>query len=332
MSVVEATLDNPGPVLAAQLDRVKTEALAAMKAAGVEYEERIEALDKLEYPKPLRDWTYDLFDAYRIVHPWAADFNIQPKSVARDLYERAMTFSEYVAHYGLTRSEGLVLRYLSDVYKGLIRNVPEDLKTEELLDVTEWLGELVRQVDSSLIDEWERLAAAGRLALPSGRGDEIGLETTRRGGRATACHGECPRLQGDGAQRRLPPRRAVRPPRLGRAWPRRRRPAGLSTNPAGPRRSSTTSRPTPSSARAPTARGRGVVRSRRAPGPLAGAPGARRPGGLARHRDRRRGGPRRLRRAGRAGLADGRGAPGLGRRPAGPLAEERLKPSDTGVS
>ena len=160
VSVVEATLDNPGPVLAAQLERVKTEALAEMKAAGMEYEERIEVLDKLEYPKPLRDWTYDLFDAYRIVHPWAADFNIQPKSVARDLYEQAMTFSEYVAHYGLTRSEGLLLRYLSDVYKGLIRNVPEDLKTEELLDVTEWLGELVRQVDSSLIDEWERLATA----------------------------------------------------------------------------------------------------------------------------------------------------------------------------
>ena len=125
MSVVEATLDNPGPVLIAQLDRVKTEAMAALKAAGVEYEERIEALDKLEYPKPLRDWTYDLFDAYRIAHPWAADFTIRPKSVARDLFERAMTFSEYVAHYGLTRSEGLVLRYLSDVYKGLVRTVPE---------------------------------------------------------------------------------------------------------------------------------------------------------------------------------------------------------------
>ena len=93
MSVVEATLDNPGPVLAAQLDRLKTETLAALKAAGVEYEERIEALDKLEYPKPLRDWTYDLFDAYRVAHPWAADYNIPPKSVARDLYERAMTFS-----------------------------------------------------------------------------------------------------------------------------------------------------------------------------------------------------------------------------------------------
>jgi len=176
VSVVEATLANPGPVMAAQLDRVKTEALAEMKAAGLEYEERIEALDKLEYPKPLRDWTYDLFDSYRVAHPWAADFNIQPKSVARDLYERAMTFAEYVAHYGLTRSEGLLLRYLSDVYKGLIRNVPEDLKTEELLDVTEWLGELVRQVDSSLIDEWEHLATAAASTSLEQAVAEIGIE------------------------------------------------------------------------------------------------------------------------------------------------------------
>jgi hypothetical protein len=176
MSVIEATLDNPTQVLNAQLDWVKTEAMTAMKAAGVEYEERIEALDKLEYPKPLREWTYDLFDGYRLEHPWAADYNIRPKSVARDLYERAMTFSEYVAHYGLTRSEGLVLRYLSDVYRGLVRNVPEDLKTEDLLDVTEWLGELVRQVDSSLIDEWERLAAAAESGSLEEAVNEIGLE------------------------------------------------------------------------------------------------------------------------------------------------------------
>jgi superfamily II RNA helicase len=176
MSVVEATLDNPAPVLLAQLELLRKETLTALKAAGVEYEERIEALDKLEYPKPLRDWTYDLFNAYRLAHPWAADHNIRPKSVARDLYERSMTFSEYVAHYGLTRSEGLVLRYLSNVYRGLVRNVPEDLKTEDLLDLTEWLGELVRQVDSSLIDEWARLAEAAASTSLDEAVAEIGLE------------------------------------------------------------------------------------------------------------------------------------------------------------
>jgi hypothetical protein len=150
--------------------------MTAMKAAGVEYEERIEALDKLEYPKPLRDWTYDLFNAYRVIHPWAADFTIRPKSVARELYERAMTFSEYIAHYGLTRSEGVVLRYLSDVYRSLVRSIPEDQKSEELIDITEWLGELVRQVDSSLIDEWTYLTAATESASLDDAVAEIGLE------------------------------------------------------------------------------------------------------------------------------------------------------------
>jgi superfamily II RNA helicase len=165
VSVVESTLDDPRPILAAQLDRLKTETLGQLKAEGMEYEQRMEVLDKLEYPKPLREWTYDLFDQYRVIHPWAADHNIRPKSVARDLYERAMGFADYVAHYGLMRSEALVLRYLSDTYKGLVRNVPEDAKTEELLDITEWLGELVRQVDSSLIDEWQSLSSASGDAL-----------------------------------------------------------------------------------------------------------------------------------------------------------------------
>jgi hypothetical protein len=176
LSIIESTLDNPAPVLLAQLDRAKTEAMTAMKAAGVEYEERIEALDAIEYPKPLRDWTYDLFNSYRTLHPWTADTTISPKSVARDLFERAMDFSQYIAHYGLTRSEGVVLRYLSDVYRALVRTVPEDLKTEELLDLTEWLGELVRQVDSSLIDEWRHLTTAAESDSLAVAVAEIGLE------------------------------------------------------------------------------------------------------------------------------------------------------------
>ncbi len=183
VSVVEATLDDPGPVLAAQLARLRTETLTALKAEGMEYEARLEVLDGLEYPKPLREWTYGLFDAYRVVNPWAADHNIRPKSVARDLYEQAMTFGEYVAHYGLARSEGLVLRYLSDVYKALVRTVPEDAKTDELVDLTEWLGELVRQVDSSLIDEWQRLAT---------RAAEVDPARPSAGPPAVADEGEAP--------------------------------------------------------------------------------------------------------------------------------------------
>ena len=170
LSIVESVLENPGVVIAAQLDRLRTETIERLKREGVEYEQRMAELDKLEHPKPLRDFTYSLFDAYAAEHPWVVDHTIRPKSVARDLYERAMTFTDYIGFYGLARSEGLVLRYLTDAYKGLVQNVPEDAKTDDLLDVTEWLGELVRQVDSSLLDEWEALRhpdVDDEVAVPS---------------------------------------------------------------------------------------------------------------------------------------------------------------------
>ena len=94
------------------------------------------------------------------------DHELSPKSVARDLSERAMTFVEYVGYYGLARSEGLVLRYLADAYKALRQTVPDEARTEEVDDLTEWLGELVRQVDSSLLDEWEQLRARRRTGRP----------------------------------------------------------------------------------------------------------------------------------------------------------------------
>ena len=158
VSIVESTLENPGPVLAAQLDRLRAETVSRLKAEGVEYEDRMKVLDELTWPKPLGDELYEAFDRYRARHPWAADYNVKPKSVVRDVWERAMGFADYVALYGLARSEGLLLRYLSDAYRGLVQSIPEDIKTDELLDITEWLGELVRQVDSSLLDEWDALA------------------------------------------------------------------------------------------------------------------------------------------------------------------------------
>jgi superfamily II RNA helicase len=158
LSVVEAILDNPGPVLAAQESKARGDAVAQMKAEGVEYEERMRRLEDITYPKPLEEVLDAAYAMYRSGHPWVLDYQAEPKSVARDLYEQAMTFTEYIGHYGLARSEGLVLRYLSDTYKALTQTVPEDAKTDELYDLTEWLGELVRQVDSSLLDEWERLS------------------------------------------------------------------------------------------------------------------------------------------------------------------------------
>jgi superfamily II RNA helicase len=157
LSVIESTLDDPRQVLAAQLFKARGEAVAQMKADGIEYEARLELLDSVTYPKPLAELLDAGYELYRRGHPWVADHQLAPKSVVRDMYERAMTFVEYVGFYGLSRSEGLVLRYLADAYKALRQTVPEDAKTEELIDIIEWLGELVRQVDSSLIDEWERL-------------------------------------------------------------------------------------------------------------------------------------------------------------------------------
>jgi superfamily II RNA helicase len=157
LSVIEATLENPREVLAAQLNRARGEAVAQMKADGIEYEERMERLESITYPRPLDDLLEGAYEIYRRGHPWVADYQIAPKSVARDMYERAMTFTEYVGFYGLARSEGLVLRYLADAYKALRQTVPEEARTEELSDLIEWLGELVRQTDSSLLDEWAAL-------------------------------------------------------------------------------------------------------------------------------------------------------------------------------
>ena len=157
LSVIESTLDNPRQVLSAQLFKARGEAVAAMKAEGIEYDERMDLLEAVTYPRPQADLLEAAYNIYRQGHPWVADHALSPKSVARDMFERAMTFAEYVSFYGLARSEGLVLRYLADAYKAMRQTVPEEARTEELADLIEWLGELVRQIDSSLIDEWERL-------------------------------------------------------------------------------------------------------------------------------------------------------------------------------
>jgi hypothetical protein len=161
VSIIESTLEDPRQVLYAQRTKARGEAVNAMKAEGIEYEQRMELLEEVTHPRPLLDLLEGAYETYRRGHPWVADYEIKPKSVVRDMYERAMTFTEYVSFYGLSRSEGLVLRYLADAYRALRQTVPEDARTEELTDLIEWLGELVRQVDSSLLDEWERLRNPG---------------------------------------------------------------------------------------------------------------------------------------------------------------------------
>lgn len=172
VSVIESTLEDPRPVLAAQQSRAKGEAVAAMKAEGIEYEERMELLADVTHPRPLADLLEEAYELYRRGHPWVDDYALSPKSVVRDMYERSLTFVEYVSFYQLARAEGLVLRYLADAYKALRQTVPDEAKTEDLVDLTEWLGELVRQVDSSLIDEWERLREGTDERAAPARGDD----------------------------------------------------------------------------------------------------------------------------------------------------------------
>ena len=159
ISIVESTLDDPRAVLSQQEFLARGEAVAAMKSEGIEYDERMELLEQITYPKPLDELLTAAFETFSAAQPWIRDFELHPKSVVRDMYERAMSFGEYVAYYKIARSEGVVLRYLSDAYRAASQTIPEELKDEDLRDLIEWLGELVRQVDSSLLDEWEELIA-----------------------------------------------------------------------------------------------------------------------------------------------------------------------------
>jgi superfamily II RNA helicase len=164
VSIVESILDDPFPVLMAQANKERGEAIAEMKAEGIEYEERMELLEQVTYPRPLAEALEQALRLYREVHPWVLETDLSPKSVVRDMYETGRTFTEFVSYYGVTRSEGLVLRYLSDAYRALRQTVPERVKTDELDDVIEWLGETVRQIDSSLLDEWAALTDPASVA------------------------------------------------------------------------------------------------------------------------------------------------------------------------
>jgi superfamily II RNA helicase len=157
LTLVEAIVEDPEAVLRKQLDQLKTEAMAEMKANGVEYEERIERLDAMEWPKPNRDFIYETFNAFADRHPWVGSTNVHPKSVAREMYEGFAAFDDYIRGLGLERSEGVLLRYLSQVWKTMAETVPAPARTEAVMDILAHFRTLVREVDSSLIEEWESL-------------------------------------------------------------------------------------------------------------------------------------------------------------------------------
>ena len=160
LSVAESVLEDPLAVLLAQRDAARDEMMTRMKEEGVEYEERMARLAEVTWPKPEAEFIEPAFDTFARHHPWVGHLRPSPKSVVRDMVEHADTFNQYVSRYGLKRSEGLVLRYLTDCYKALVQTVPAAAVDDRLAEVIEWLGELVREVDSSLLDEWERLRAA----------------------------------------------------------------------------------------------------------------------------------------------------------------------------
>lgn len=157
ISTFEAILDDPRPLLQAQQKQARGEEIAALKAEGVDYTERMAIVEDITWPQPLSEELEEAYDTFTEGAPWAREFELSPKSVVRDMIEHAMTFSDLIATYGLARSEGVVLRYLTDAWRTLRQSVPLESLNDELEDVIEWLGELIRQVDSSLIDEWAQM-------------------------------------------------------------------------------------------------------------------------------------------------------------------------------
>ena len=301
LTLVESILENPELILRKQLDRIKDRAMAEMKADGIEYEQRMEELEKLEYPKPLRDFVYDTFNAFADRHPWVGEENIRPKSIAREMFENFRSFADYVLDYELQRSEGLLLRHLNSVYKVLSQTVPDGVKTDEVREMELYLRTLLRQVDSSLEDEWERMRDPDYqpFAPRPGAAKSCGRPAPRR-----------PRRTSRATRRRSPPRSARASSRScarGRSATTRPR-STRSTTPSGPprrrrRRVDAGAAPSRRSTTYRVEHERGPLRSRGAQRPaharrsvrrrphLARAAGAGRPGAAQRLDGGVRGGP-----------------------------------------
>jgi hypothetical protein len=157
LTLVESILENPELILRKQLDKVKSRKMAEMKMEGLDYDRRMEELEKLEYPKPRREFVYSTFNAFADRHPWVGQENIRPKSIAREMFEQFRSFADYIKDYELHRAEGLLLRHLNSVYKVLAQTVPDTAKNDAAREMELYLGTMIRQVDSSLLDEWEKM-------------------------------------------------------------------------------------------------------------------------------------------------------------------------------
>jgi len=168
LTLVESILENPELILRRQLDKLKDRAVAEMKAEGLDYDQRMERLEKLEHPKPQREFVYATFNAFADRHPWVGEENIRPKSIAREMFEGFRSFPDYVQEYDLERAEGLLLRHLASTYKVLVQTVPDQVKTEAVREVEFYLRDMLRRVDSSLLEEWQRMLDPSRAAAAAG--------------------------------------------------------------------------------------------------------------------------------------------------------------------
>ncbi|MYA75798.1 MAG: DUF3516 domain-containing protein [Acidimicrobiaceae bacterium] len=180
LSLVESILEDPMVVLLAQKDKLKDSLVSEMKAAGVEYEERMDRLEQVTWPKPEAEFIEPAFAIFARHHPWVGRDTVSPKGVAREMLEFAETFNQFVSRYGIKRSEGQLLRYLTDCYKTLIQTVPSAHLTDDLEDVVEWLGAMIRRVDSSLIDEWERLRNPDPVEAEPAQPDDVDITANQR--------------------------------------------------------------------------------------------------------------------------------------------------------
>jgi hypothetical protein len=184
ITLVESILENPDIILRKQLDRVKDRKMAEMRMEGIEYDQRMEELEKLEYPKPRREFIYETFNAFADKHPWVGQENIRPKSIVREMFEQFRSFADYIKDYELQRAEGVLLRHLNSTFKVLAQTVPDAAKTDTVREMEVYLAAMIRQVDSSLLDEWEKMRdpnyqrAEAREARPPGA-EEAARDVTR---------------------------------------------------------------------------------------------------------------------------------------------------------
>jgi len=172
LTLVESILEDPDLILRRQLDKIKERAIAEMKAEGLDYDQRMEKLEKMEHPKPLREFIYSTFNAFADRHPWVGEENIRPKSIAREMFEGFRSFSDYVQEYDLERAEGLLVRHINSVYKVLVQTVPDQTRTDAVLEAELYLRDMLRRVDSSLLEEWQRMLDSARAAASATGGAE----------------------------------------------------------------------------------------------------------------------------------------------------------------